>query len=101
MTLACLELQPREFVFVIAADQLIEVGCNYRDSILKAKNSAREGKIVLFGKSTNNIAEQYGYYTDDGFFEKPDRYTIRQIKAKKHCRILVCFFFRMDCILMK
>ena len=48
VTLACLELQPHEFIFVIAADQLIEVGSSYKDSILKAKNSAREGKIVLF-----------------------------------------------------
>ena len=94
VTLACLELQPHEFIFVIAADQLIEVGSSYKDSILKAKNSARDGRIVLFGKPTNNITEQYGYYTDDGFFEKPDRYTIRLIKAKKTLQNLGMFLFQ-------
>ena len=94
VTLACLELQPHEFVFVIAADQLIEVGSSYKDSILKAKNSARDGRIVLFGKPTNNITEQYGYYTDDGFFEKPDRYMIKQIKAKKTLKNLGMFLFQ-------
>ena len=53
IALGCRGLQPSEFVFVVAADHLVDTGdcegLNYKDAILKAKELAREGKIALFG----------------------------------------------------
>lgn len=81
--LTCLSLQPSELVFVVSADNLIETNTwsirkklNYQDSILKAKEYAKDGKIVLFGLETQELSSRFGYYAgiDDIeiFYEKPD-----------------------------
>ena len=87
IVLSCLSLQPSEYVFVVAADHLIDtaecIGLSYKDSILKAKDYAREGSIVLFGKKASEIVDRFGYFTIDSFFEKPDRATIKQLRSQK------------------
>ena len=98
ITIACLGLQPSEYVFVVASDHLINTtdchGVNYKDSILKAKKYARNGRIVLFGKKTNEINERFGYYTDNGFYEKPDRTVIKQIGSERVLQNLGIFLFQ-------
>ena len=85
ITLTCMALQPSEFVFVVAADHLIGMeDCegSYKDSILKAKENAAEGKIVLFGKRTAEIDSRFGYIVENQFIEKPDRKTIKEMKGR-------------------
>ena len=97
ITLACLDLQPSEYVFVVASDHLINTadcqGVNYKDSILKAKKYARNGRIVLFGKETNEINERFGYCTDAGFYEKPDKTVIKKISSERVLQNLGIFLF--------
>ena len=89
IALTCKELQPSEFVFVVSSDHLIDTGeCNgltYKDSILKAKEYAREGSIVLFGSKAEEIDERFGYFTEDGknFIEKPDRIQIKKLQSEE------------------
>lgn len=88
ITLACLSLQPSEYVFVVSSDHLIDTGkCNgltYKDSILKAKELAREGGIILFGIKTDKVESRFGYFTEDSrtFIEKPDRKQIKELQAQ-------------------
>lgn len=88
IVLSCLGLQPSEFVFVVSSDHLIDTGdCNglsYKDSILKAKEYAREGSIVLFGAKATEINSRFGYFTTGGelFIEKPDRKQIKELQGQ-------------------
>ena len=81
--LACLSLQQTELVFVVSADNLVETNTwsvknklNYKDSILKAKEYAKDGRVVLFGLSSDQISSRFGYYSGDKkidlFYEKPN-----------------------------
>ncbi|MBR1470018.1 MAG: cupin domain-containing protein [Lachnospiraceae bacterium] len=90
IALACLSLQPSEYVFVVAADHLIhstEEGVDgkpgYKDAILKAKDYARENRFVIFGRPAQAFDERFGYFcgtdTVQEFYEKPDRWTIRNM----------------------
>ena len=93
--LACLELQPSEFVFVVAADHLIDTtaessGSNlsYRDAILKAKEYARQGSIVIFGLPEQIPNERFGYISGidsvgniRAFFEKPSKAVVNKLKT--------------------
>lgn len=86
IALTCLGLRPSEFVFVVAADQIIDssaetVGENkgYKDAILQAKDYARDGAITLFCKKETDFNKRFGYVTGvqkdgqvSGFIEKPD-----------------------------
>lgn len=88
--LACLGLQPSEYVFVVAADHLIdtqaetfEEGLSYKDAILRAKAYARDNAIVLFGLKETDPDSRFGYihkiYEDgslERFYEKPDSWLI-------------------------
>lgn len=69
--LACMGLQPSEFVFVVASDHLIdshgvssqnEIG--YKDAIIQAKEYARNGSVVLFGIPEQQQDPRYGYMMD-------------------------------------
>ena len=88
IALACKGLQPSEFVFVVAADNLVDTdecdGLSYKDAILKAKELAREGKIVLFGKETTEIDSRFGYFTENAevFIEKPDEGQRKKLNAQ-------------------
>lgn len=84
--LACLDLQPSEFVFVVAADHLVDTKyetqggkLSYKDAILQAKAYARNSSIVLFGQAESMLDNRFGYINtiqEDGcigsFFEKPE-----------------------------
>ena len=92
--LACMSLQPSEYVFVVAADHLIDTsvesskeGLSYKDAILKAKENAFEGNIVVFGASCREIESKYGYIKASDkasenieFVEKPGRKEISDLK---------------------
>ena len=71
ITLGCRGLQPSEFVFVVAADHLVDTGdcegLNYKDAILKAKELAREGKIALFSGSAAELAQKLNL--EDNLYE--------------------------------
>lgn len=86
IVLSCLSLQPSEYVFVVAADHLIDVadcnGLSYKTSILKAKEYATEGRIVLFGKRAEEIVDRFGYITADQFYEKPGRRIIKELSLR-------------------
>ena len=81
IVLTCMDLQPSEFVFVVAADHLIG-SSGYKESVLKAKEEARDGKIVLFGKKTEEIDRRFGYIAGDKFYEKPDSSTADFLKKQ-------------------
>ena len=84
VALGCRGLQPSEFVFVAAADNLVDTGdcegLNYRDAILRAKELARQGHIVQFGKEAKETDSRFGYFTADAFIEKPDENQSRQLR---------------------
>ncbi len=84
--LACLDLQPSEYIFVVATDHLINTanskGLSYKDSILKAKDHAREGHIVLFGQKADKVIERFGYSTRERFYEKPDWRVIKELNKR-------------------
>ena len=77
ITLACMDLQPSEYVFVVPANHLIDTGAcaglTYKDSILEAKKQAQKGKIAVFGIKADEISQRFGYFTENGreFIEKP------------------------------
>lgn len=81
IVLACMQLEPSELVFVVSSDQLIS-GNAYTEDILKAREYAKEGKIVAFGIPMNNPETRFGYIRFEGdevlqFVEKPDRETMQ------------------------
>lgn len=81
IVLACLGLPLSEFLFVVAADHLIE-GESYKDDILRAKEYAKQGYLVTFGMDIDKPDTRYGYihYKDEdvlGFTEKPDENTAK------------------------
>lgn len=66
--LTCMELQPSEYVFVVASDHLIDSTGdsvnhekNYKDAILQAKEYAKNGSIALFGAKESTQNSRYGY----------------------------------------
>lgn len=105
IALTCKELQPSEFVFVVSSDHLINTGeCNgltYKDSILKAKEYAREGSIVLFGSNAEKIDSRFGYFTEDGksFIEKPDRMQINKLQGEEVYQNLGMLLFQNGILL--
>lgn len=96
--LACLSLQPSEYVFVVAADHLIDTrsestkkGLSYKDAILKAKEYAFNGDIIVFGSANQEIERKYGYFKAGanesdvlGFIEKPEREIISGLKSSEN-----------------
>ena len=90
--LACMDLQPSEYVFVVAADHIIDSKSesdnshkNYQDAILKAKEYAKNGYISLFGEKEIEVNSRYGYidcisddYDIKHFVIKPDRSFLNQ-----------------------
>jgi mannose-1-phosphate guanylyltransferase/mannose-6-phosphate isomerase len=81
IVLACMSLQPSEYVFVVAADHLIGSE-GYKETVLKGKEDARGGKIVLFGKKTETIDSRFGYIADNRLYEKPNADTAVTLEAK-------------------
>ncbi len=99
IVLACLQLPLSEFLFVVAADHLIE-GESYKDDILRAKEYAKQGYLVTFGMDIDKPDTRYGYihYENDdvlGFTEKPDEETAgRYMKSGEYYLNSGMFLFR-------
>ena len=89
IALTCKDLQPSEFVFVVSSDHLIDTGecygLTYKESILKAKEYAREGSIVLLGSKAEQIDSRFGYFTQGGklFIEKPDKEQAKELQGEE------------------
>lgn len=63
IVLACLSLQPSELVFVAPTNQTIEAN-GYKDTIMKAKEVAKEGFISIFVERQEKSDSRYGYVTE-------------------------------------
>ena len=100
LALACMELQPSEYVFAVPANHLIDTGecegLSYKDAILVAKEIAQSGKIAVFGKKTGTISKRFGYFTENGreFKEKPDAGEAERLKGRTLYQNLGLLLFR-------
>ena len=115
VTLACLDLQPSEYVFMVVSDHVIysrpetsSDEMDYKDCVMKAKEYAREGFISLFTLRETVINPRFGYIlglAGDGsmreFVEKPDADRIAAIDLRKEAvyRNLGMLLFRVDTFL--
>lgn len=105
IVLSCMSLQPSEYVFVVSSDHLIDTGdCDgltYKDAILKAKEYAREGSIVLLGTKATEINSRFGYFTETGkiFIEKPDRRQIKELQGQALLQNLGMILFQNGTLL--
>lgn len=84
----CMCCNPSELVFVLSSDQIIE-GENYKDTIIRAQEMAREGALVTFGMTPVEPNSGYGYISHEGekvlaFKEKPDVDTARAYIESGH-----------------
>jgi len=99
IVLACLGLPLSEFLFVVAADHLIE-GESYKDDILRAKEYAKQGYLVTFGMDIDKPDIRYGYIHYKGedvldFTEKPDENTAKMyMKSGEYYLNSGMFMFR-------
>lgn len=96
--LACLGLQPSEYVFVVAADHLLDAKSetqgeqlSYKDAIIKAKAYAQEHAIALFGDADPCPDRRFGYLSnvdENGrvgkFLEKPTEKTMKTLASRKN-----------------
>lgn len=78
VVLACLSIQPSELVFVAPTNQTIEAD-GYKDTVMAAKEKAKEGFISIFVEKEEYSSPLYGYVTElDGevvkkYVEKPQK----------------------------
>ncbi len=82
VALACMYLNPSEYVFVVSADQIIE-GQEYKETIMRGRELAKQGQLVTFGMEVMSPHTGYGYIRNDGervleFREKPDYWVAKQ-----------------------
>lgn len=82
VALACMYLNSSELVYVVSADQIIE-GSAYKETVMKARGLAKEGRLVTFGMEVLSPHTGYGYIRNEGdrvleFKEKPDYETACQ-----------------------
>ena len=100
IALACMELQPSEYVFAVPANHLIDTGdcegLTYKDAILCAKDVAKNDRIAVFGIEAPEISRRFGYFTEDGseFIEKPDEEAAKGLKDRKVYQNLGMLLFR-------
>ncbi len=76
IALTCMYLNPSELVFVVSADQIIE-GLEYKETIMRGRALAKQGRLVTFGMEVMSPHTGYGYILHEGervleFREKPD-----------------------------
>ena len=93
IVLTCLALQPSEYVFVVAADHLIGSE-GYQDAILKGKEEAGKGKIVVFGKKTDRLDSRFGYIAEGRLVEKPDESERESLRQKNALQNIGLILFR-------
>lgn len=96
--LACLGLQPSEYVFVVAADLLLDAKSetqgdqlSYKDAILRGKAYAQEYAIALFGDTDPCPDRRFGYLCDvadngsvGAFLEKPMDKVVKSLAGRKN-----------------
>lgn len=63
--LGCTLCNQSELAFAVSAVHLID-GKNYQESILRAKELAKEGNIVTFGVAPQSDTNMYGYISHEG-----------------------------------
>ncbi|MCF6201510.1 MAG: mannose-1-phosphate guanylyltransferase/mannose-6-phosphate isomerase [Hydrogenimonas sp.] len=115
IALACMALEPEEVVLVTPSDHLIKKEGAYFEAVKKAKELAKEGKLVTFGIEPTYPETGFGYIEADGFDvisfkEKPDlkraeNYLLENEKRKNKNESLKYFWnsgmfcFRADAFL--
>ncbi|WP_298053414.1 mannose-1-phosphate guanylyltransferase/mannose-6-phosphate isomerase [uncultured Campylobacter sp.] len=77
IALACLSLKAEEIVFVTPSDHLIRDEAAYKNSVLRARELAKQGFLVTFGIKPADANTGYGYIEANGedvlkFYEKPE-----------------------------
>ena len=77
IALACLSLKVEEIVFVTPSDHLIRNETAYKNSVLRARELAKQGFLVTFGIKPTEANTGYGYIEASGedvlkFHEKPE-----------------------------
>nr|WP_314792998.1 mannose-1-phosphate guanylyltransferase/mannose-6-phosphate isomerase [uncultured Campylobacter sp.] len=77
IALACLSLKAEEIVFVTPSDHLIRNQTAYKNSVLRARELAKQGFLVTFGIKPAEANTGYGYIEASGedvlkFHEKPE-----------------------------
>jgi len=77
IALACLSLKAEEIVFVTPSDHLIRDEAAYKNSVLRARELAKQGFLVTFGIKPAEANTGYGYIEASGedvlkFHEKPE-----------------------------
>ena len=77
IALACLGLKSEDIVFVTPSDHLIRNEVEYKKSVLRAYELAKQGFLVTFGIKPTEANTGYGYIEASGedvlkFHEKPD-----------------------------
>lgn len=94
--LACLGLPSSEYVFVVAADHLVDTKTethgallSYKDAIVKAKAYAQDSSIALFGLAEEKPDCRFGYMCSidsqgriEAFVEKPDAEKMYQMRDR-------------------
>jgi mannose-1-phosphate guanylyltransferase len=80
IAIACLAVNPEEILLIVPSDHLIERQNDYEDAVIKAKELARNGKLVTFGIKPGYAETGYGYIEASSlevksFKEKPDAKT--------------------------
>lgn len=76
IVLACMCCAPSEMVLVTASDQIIN-GSGYKDAMMHARELARQGYLVTFGRNITYPETRFGYIHYNGedvleFTEKPN-----------------------------
>lgn len=115
IALACMNLTPSEYVFVVVSDHVIysrpESGSgekDYKDSVMQAKEYAREGFISLFTVREHHMNPRFGYIRNlaaDGrvgeFIEKPQGSVLASFDLNQEAvyRNLGMLLFRADVFL--
>lgn len=78
IVLACLSLQPSELVFIAPTNQTIEAE-GYKDTVLRAKEIAKDGFISIFVEYQEISDSRFGYVTElegdlvKSYVEKPQQ----------------------------
>jgi len=84
ITLACLSLEPTEYVLVTNTNLLIS-SSEYKDAILKAKQDARDGFISILVEKEEKTDKRYGYVLEKDedvvkkYVEKPEDEIIGEV----------------------
>jgi len=73
VALALMSLWSSEYVLIVPSDIMVDAQSGYAEAIIKGKELADQGKIVVFGIEEKTFNRSYGYICEDSlqFIEKP------------------------------